>query len=295
MTEIAAVNTDSATVNQESEAQAAAAAESAAAETGNEHQEETASEATAAQETAKPEEKGKELGEKGKAEVIRLRKRAQEAEKEAAYHRGRAEALESAGKTEHKSPAADEFPVPKPTQNEGEEYADYLLRLQDWNLDRRDWRGKQEVQKRTIATERETFNSQVAASQQRGEEKYGEDFVSAISSIPANAFAPAVIRSIFESDAAEDVWFYLGQNPAEITRIKMLTESKQIKEIARLEDKLKAGAAQQQTKTDTPPPPPTLRAGALVDDDKRYLDPNTSTADRIRISRERKRAAAAGR
>ena len=271
-----------------------------AAETGQEAKGSESTQTTEKEKGPEPGNDGGELGEKGKAELIKLRKRAQEAERrtreaeiEAAYHRGGAEA--GTGKTEEKTPAGhDEYHVPRPVQGENETFDDFHVRLNDWTYDRREWRKGRDSEATRKAEEARTFQTRINEQKVRGEGKYGEAFEEAVTNIPKNFITPGLAQAIFiESEMPEDIVFYLGNNPAELDRIKALSDTKKIKEIARIEDKLKAGALITQ-KTKAPDPTPTVKAGAFVDSDARYLDPNISTAERIRISQERKKAAARG-
>ena len=228
--------------------------------------------------------KDTELGEKGKAELIKLRKRAQEAEKQAAYERGKREALESiAGKTEPKTP--ETYVVPKPVQGAEEPYEDYLIRVQDWNLDRREYQRMQAAKNDEAAKAAQTVAEKAASHRQAGETKY-EDFYEVVSGI--NMPEP-MLREVIDSEVGHDLAYYFGKNPAELQRISALPNNRQIKEIARLEDKLKAGAVVDKT-TKAPEPPPIVRASTVQTDEARYLDDNISPAERIRLSQERKAA-----
>ena len=231
----------------------------------------------------------KPLGEKGAAELIKTRKRAQEAEKDNAYLRGQVDALTkvATGKTEEKAPGAvaDGYAVPKPIQGNDEPYDDYVIRLQDWNLDRRDWKQTQTVKQTEEQKAQATISERIATQRTAGEQKY-RDFEEAVTGVD---FPSTVLTEIYESEIGHELVYHLGKNKAELARIAALPARQQIKEMARLEDKLRAGVIVK-PKTEAPDPPPTVRAGATGNDDARYASSETSTAERIRMSQARKQA-----
>ncbi|HEY6022070.1 MAG TPA: hypothetical protein VIY48_20035, partial [Candidatus Paceibacterota bacterium] len=224
--------------------------------------------------------KESELGEKGKAELIKLRKRAQEAEKQAAYERGQREALEriAAAKAET-HPAVDAFPVPRPIQGPEEAYDDFVIRLQDWVLDKRQFHqgiaDKKAAEVKTIQTTREKASAQIAA----GQAKY-PDFQEVVSEV---VMPNSIITEILDSEIGHDLAYHLAQNPVELDRISALPQNKQIKEIARLEDKIRAGAVTK-PKSEAPEPPPVVRASTVQNDEQRYMSDDISPAERIRLS-----------
>ena len=80
--------------------------------------------------------------------------------------------------------------------------------------------------------------------------------------------APAMNEAIANCENMGDIMYFLGKNPAEAARIAGLNPYQQVMEVARIEDKLKAGAiTEPKTKTPLPPPHPVVPAeGALPEE-----------------------------
>ncbi len=194
-----------------------------------------------------------------------------------------------AGKTEATVPATDAYHVPEPQPENFETPSQYLKAFAIWEIDRREWQATSKVAKDTAAKSQHELHQRVDAQRQRGEDKY-DDFETVVSSL---SYTPKMQQAIIESDTGEDIAYFLGQNPAEAQRIASLSGTAQIKEIGRLEDKLKAGIVTK-PKTAAPEPPPIISPGATVNDDKTYMDDSTSTEARIAESRRRKLAAMKG-
>lgn len=277
-TEASATSTEQ---NQEQSAAAAAESATAAQETST-----TTSETTAQDTGSEPAKEG-ELGEKGKQEIIRLRKRAQEAERQAAYEKGQREATERllAGKTEAKTPDTSGYHVPRPVQGDSETFEDFTTRLSDWAYDRRQFQEKSKAEHEKVKAQHQTIMVRAEAQRVAGEQKY-PDFEERVSALD---IPQALLHEVIESDIGHDLAYHFATHPDELKSITALPFNQQLKHLGRLEDKLKAGVVTQ-TKTTAPPPPPTLSAGKVTFDEAYYLSDKISTAERIKMSAARKAA-----
>lgn len=283
-TEQAATEASAPSTEQNQEQNAAAAAESA---TATQETSTTTSESTAQATGSAPAKEG-ELGEKGKQELIRLRKRAQEAERQAAYEKGQREATERllAGKTENRTPAtADNYHVPRPVQGDSETFEDFTIRLNDWAYDRRQFQEKSKAEHEKVKAQHQTIMVRAEAQRVAGEQKY-PDFEERVSSLD---IPQALLNEVIESDIGHDLAYHFATHPDELKSISALPFNQQLKHLGRLEDKLKAGVVTQ-TKTTAPAPPPTLSAGKVTFDEAYYLSDKISTAERIKMSAARKAA-----
>ncbi len=233
-------------------------------------------------EAPKPEDEAMKQRNRENAERRIEKKRLRELEIENARLQGFNEALKTGGKTDQQTPT-EQYSIPRPVQKNDEPFEDFVLRLQDWNLDKRNWQQEQKgtQEKRVQATNQ--LSERVITQRTAGESKY-EDFMDVVSQV--NMPTP-MFNEVLESDIGHDIAYFLGQNQQELARISALPSNKQIKEIGRLEDKLRAGVITK-PKTEAPDPPPTVRAGSVDTADRIYTDPNITAAERIRANLKKK-------
>ena len=218
---------------------------------------------------------------------IERRNKERALELENAKLKGKLEALE-----EIKKPEKQGYSVPEPNPEAFETVAQYAKAVAIWDNDRRDFERQEAAKTTEVKTEQQKFVEKVTAQRVAGETKY-EDFEDVVGPVQ---YPITIFNEIMDSEIGHDISYYLGKNPAELDRISVLPPNRQIKEIARLEDKIRAGV-QVQTKSSAPPPPPVVQAGANASEseEKAYLDDKTSAAERIRLSQARKMAALRGK
>src|SRR5574343_58434 len=106
-------------------------------------------------------------------------------------------AAESATATEPSKPEKPEtYSVPRPIQAADEPYDDFVIRLQDWNLDKRQFQqsiaDKKQAEVKAIQTNREKAAAQIAA----GQAKY-QDFQEVVSDV---VMPNAIVNEVLDSE-----------------------------------------------------------------------------------------------
>ena len=188
------------------------------------------------------------LGEKGRQEVITLRKRAQTAEQEAAYFRGLAEG-------NARQPSANQAPVAPagpPDQSQFENWDDYLVAKAKY-----EFRQEQAQQSRNnrVSTNQTRFQQDLAKAAEQD-----PDIMRAVRMAPAPT--PAMTDAILESDASAAIAIHLATHPDEYARIRSLpSEYAQAREIGKLEAKLSASPAPAQVNHISQAPEPLKPVG----------------------------------
>jgi hypothetical protein len=262
-----AVNEESATSQEVEQTQEQAAGEESATSEGAEATQ------TTEEKGSEPEKVEAQKEPAAVTELKRVRKRAQSAEQEAAYLRGKLDALQT-GRTETQTPAA----IPgKPVQSNFQTYEDFTEALTDWKLDQRDAARSQETE------QRETDRS-IQTIVEKGVKKYGEDFQDRLLDRSFQV-SPAMRQAIDSSEASVDILHALMENPKESARIARLSPVLAGKEIAKLELSLAKPAAAPVKKISTAPEPVITVNGSASSHVKAWDDPLLSTEDRISVFR----------
>jgi hypothetical protein len=187
-----------------------------------------------------------ELGEKGKQEIITLRKRAQRAEQEAAYLRGLSEG---------RNPQAAAAPEPHtpqgpPSLDQYENYDDYLVA-----------KAKHEFQadqvKREADREEQRLRNEYNTRYQKTAAKYPDlpEIVQSIVRNPSIPQNPAMARAIMESEVGPDIVYQLGQNTQELIRIASLSPTAAAREIGKWEAKVLSAPRTEPQKISQAPEP----------------------------------------
>ncbi len=218
-----------------------------------------------------------------------------EAEKDAAYWKGKAEALElvrrSAPQEEPKKPEAPPPVIlpPKPRKEDfkdadGDEDPDaYYEALVDWRADAKfkereavaAFEAKQAAERSEADKIKDWFDA--------AEAKY-PDFPTR-ERMPNLAISPAMADAIMDSDKGHEIAYHLGKNPAEAARIAKLSPVAAIREIGKLEDKL--SKLPPKTITNAPPPIKPVEAGAATTVDPSEMDPaDFQKHERARCAKE---------
>lgn len=180
-----------------------------------------------------------ELGEKGKQELISLRKRAQRAEQEAAYLRGLAEG---------RQPVSAE-PVVKPAQGPPvlenyQNYDDFLVAKAKFEFaieqNQRDQEREAERTRRDQAKEIERVKLAYNERFRKTIEKY-PDLPEVSQSLIHNPLIPpnpSMVQAIMESEVGPEIMYHLGQNVQDAMRIASLGPLAAAREIGKIESKL---------------------------------------------------------
>ncbi len=181
--------------------------------------------------------------------IGKLTKKYRQAERDAQYWKGVAEARstqQDSGSPQTKKPSLD-----RDDFESDSDWMDALEKRIEENLtvklSERDQAAKDAEMARTIRTVTE-----------KSREKYEDyDEVALDQSVP-------VTKEMFDAamgDTLGDVLYFLGKNKDEAHRIANLTPIQQAKEIGRIEAKVTAAPTKTKTKTETPTPPKTVGGG----------------------------------
>lgn len=192
-----------------------------------------------------------ELGEKGKQEIITLRKRAQKAEHEAAYLRGLAE-----GRQPAKVETAPTTSGPPKLEN-FENYDDFLVAKAKHEF-------AQEQQGQEVARKQQQIKATYAERFRKAVGKYPDlpEVVQGVINSPAIPMNSGMQEAIMESEVGPEIVRHLGLNPQELRRIASLPPIAAAREIGRIEVKLSAPEAKTETKIISQAPGPIRAVGA---------------------------------
>ena len=195
------------------------------------------------------------LGDKGVEELKTQRRKRQQAEQEAAYWRGVAEA--GGKKLEPQSPV-----VSPPKVEDFQTYDDFLVAKakHEFKLEQAQINETQEAereQNRVRAAYNERFRKAI--------EKHPDlpEVVQAIIHNPNIPQNPAMAQAIMESEVGPEITYHLGQNPQEAIRIALMSPYAAAREIGRIEAKV-TSTTQPNTITQAPDPAKVLQARGAV-------------------------------
>lgn len=169
-----------------------------------------------------------------------------EAEREAAYYRGLAEA---GGRQQQ--PAAPEGP---PREDQFESYEDYEQARIDYAVEQRLQKVRQEEQRSTVLR---TYEERAAKLRETA-----TDYDLVVND-PTLKITPVMADVIRESDVGPAVAYHLGTNRAEAERIAALPAHRQAAELGKLEARLSAAPEAPKAQTRNPPPAPPRTVSGL--------------------------------
>lgn len=185
----------------------------------------TTTETQTAEQTEKT---GSEPTQEKEPQEVKLRRRAQSAEQEAAYWRGVAEA----GGKKPEEPQVRQ-PEGPPTLDQFENYDDFLIAKAEYGFSQ-----KQEQQRAAEASQRikDSYNERYRKAIEKHPDlpEISRAFIQN-RSIPQN---PAMAQAIMESDIGPEIVYHLGQNAQEAIRIASLSPVAAAREIGKIEAKL---------------------------------------------------------
>ncbi len=161
---------------------------------------------------------------------------------------------------EEAKPAPQKTPG-KPVPSDFSDYEQYTEALTEWKLEEKLKTIRQESAQQQQERQASEYVAKASEKLAAGSEKY-EDFDEVVGN-PDLRVTREMAAAIVETDAPDDVAYFLGENPKEAARIAALPPVKQIWEIARIADKFK----KQPSATKAPPPitPNTATSQATKD------------------------------
>jgi hypothetical protein len=209
-------------------------------------------------------------------EITRAR---HDAEREAAYWRGKAEAAASAAPVTTKQEVA--APTQRPDLSNFQDYNSYVEALTDWKTEVK----IQEVLQQSKAQENQDRQTQQVqsiaqewATRQDEARKTLEDYDEVLGSANINV-SPAVTDILLTSDKGPVVAYHLAKNPAIVEKLNAMSPLKAAREIGRLEATMEAAPS---ITSKAAPAPATVTKTAT-----------TSSSDLGRMSMEQYKAARA--
>lgn len=184
--------------------------------------------------------------------IDKLTRARYEAEREAAYWRGKAE---GGGPVSYDDTAHD--PTGKPSQEQFESYEQYLEALTDWKLSARlDVERERLYQEQQVQTAVRGYEAQVQAV--RGKHA---DFDAVVYN-PDLPVSETMRDAILQSVDGAALAYHLGQHPEEARRIANLHPMAQVMAIGRIQASIEAQAARGPSASNAPAPITPVRASA---------------------------------
>ena len=143
-----------------------------------------------------------EYGEKVQKRINKAVRRQREAEEQAAYYRGKLEALEK--EREAKAPPTA---TPKPKVEDFDDYDEYIEALTDWKVDQQREKWVDEAEQRILEKQNVTSQDDFQVKMREASERY-EDFDEVVRdpAAPINSIMADIIRN---SDMPGDLAYYL--------------------------------------------------------------------------------------
>jgi hypothetical protein len=144
--------------------------------------------------------------------------------------------------------ATAQAPTGRPTSENFDSYEDYLEALSDFKVDQR-------LSAQSAEREQQEFRQQFTAKQkvfnERAEKLDVDDFVEVVYD-PDALYSEDMVRIAMDSEQGPELLYYLGKNPAELSRISAMTPGQAGRELGRLEASLSLPPAK--TKSSAPNP-----------------------------------------
>lgn len=222
------------------------------------------------------------------AKIRRAEERAQQAEIDAAYWKGKAEA--GAGKQETKG---DE----RPQQDDFETYEEFTDALVDWKLAQAGKDDKtppdegKESTRQTKSDDVQGESEEFKAFKAAGQEKYPDDFEDMMETIASDDFpmSMTMAEAVVNEEYGVELAMHLYDNPDEADRIAKLSPLSQLRELDKIGQTLGKSEEKPTKKISNAPDPANLEKGSSVQD--AGLE-NLSTEEYI--AKRQKQKAAAG-
>jgi hypothetical protein len=234
---------------------------------------------------------GEEPGEKKeetpwfKKRIGEITRQRREAEREADYWRGQAEALKKEPQSKPVEEAKPVDPIvglgPEPRETDFEDYDKFLDQRRRWDRDVAKFEALAELQARQAQEkereQRETLAKQIQSWSSKGKEVF-DDFAEVALKPPGRGGPPYtdfMREAVLASDDSHRIAYYLGQHPERAQELCEMSPAKAIFEIAKLENKL----AQAKPKTVSNAPAPIKPLESVSASTVDLYDPNLSMED----------------
>jgi hypothetical protein len=227
-------------------------------------QAEQAAEETAAAET--PQAKERRSAQTRINELTRAR---HDAEREAAYWRGIAEA----SRGNQQQPATQQIePAKKPTASDFQDYDTYVEALAEWKAEQKVAEALERRQQSTEQARKAAEAREVAKSwseRQNAARSIFADYDAVVGSADVT-ITPAVSDILLTSDKGPEVAYYLAKNPSVVEKLNALSPTAAAREIGRLEAALEKPSAKHVV--DAPQPANVTRSPRTQPSDPAQMD-----------------------
>lgn len=170
------------------------------------------------------------------------RKAAEDARAEAAYLRGKLEALHP--QSEPAQVQAENTDAP-PSQDGFETYEQYLVAMTRWGV-------RQELKQESEQTKAKAAQNAWDTRETLAQSKY--DDYNDVADLRALSPTPAMAQAIVEMDAGPDVLYWLGKHPEENARIKTLSPLAAAVALGRIENQVSSKPEVAKKASQAPPP-----------------------------------------
>lgn len=169
----------------------------------------------------------------------------------------------ASGKVNKPEPTVEVSEKPKLEDFDYDQEA-YLDALSDWKIEQKLKTNSEQTEARKANEAKEAeFNKNVAAYNERVSKSGFKDYKEVVSNIPVNVpLAEDTAKYIIESDLGPQLTYYFGKNPEKWKELSKLGTGKQVAEIVRIENAIKAKTSIK--KQDLPDPlSPTKPKGSV--------------------------------
>jgi hypothetical protein len=184
-------------------------------------------------------------------ELTRLR---HEAEREAAYWRGRAGngGAGEAGKQEAAQPSAPEAATkPKPTPDQFDDYGEYIEALTEWKAEEKVSKALTEREAKAAQAQQAAVRATTWEQRQAATRSALPDYDAVVGASDAPV-AQHVAETLQESEHGPALAYHLAKHPEVLERLNGMSPRQADREIGRLEERLAATANAASGETDTP-------------------------------------------
>lgn len=139
--------------------------------------------------------------------------------------------------SQRQQPQQSDNPSGEPKPEQFKTYEDYIDKLTDWKLEQKLAKMQEKTAQDREAKAQAEYEVKAGDNLRKGIDKF-DDYEDVVESIPAEYITNAMVQAIAESDKADEISYYLGNNHKEAAAIAKMSPVQQVKAIDRLEAKL---------------------------------------------------------
>ena len=159
----------------------------------------------------------------------------------------------------------------KPKMDDFDSEEEYMDKLTDWKMDKRDQDNATKSQdNKTKTTQQETeqdLNRKMDTMLDNGQEKH-DDFLAKVQNVPANIFRQDVVAAVAETKNSDDVAYFLADNLAEAAKIAEMQPTQRAIALGEISARLSAPATKKPSNAPEPITTGGSRANGPIDESK---------------------------